>query len=135
MSFVACVFSAMNRRCQSLSPAPILKGDGQRGQPTQVAHDAPGNGVTRHIEPRIRHPPQQRREGDVPFQTGKWRSYRYFVDKGISPLGEETQAYFSRLTNPMVVYLQRRANFDLSPVHKLPVVLRSLNAVIKRVSL
>ncbi len=47
--------------------------------------------------------------------------YRYFVDKGISPLGEETSAFFSRLTNLVVICLQRRANSDISPVHKLPV--------------
>ncbi len=47
--------------------------------------------------------------------------YRYFVDKGISPLGEEPRAFFSRLTSPIFICLQRRANSDSSPVHKLPV--------------
>jgi hypothetical protein len=47
--------------------------------------------------------------------------YRYFVDKGISPLGEETNTFFSHLTSPLVICLQRRANSDISPVHKLRV--------------
>ncbi len=42
------------------------------------------------------------------------RVYRYFVGKGISPLGKGTQAFFSLLTNSMTVCLQRRANADLS---------------------
>jgi hypothetical protein len=59
---------------------------------------------------------------------------RYFVDKGISPLGEETRAFFSHLTSPVFICLQRKANSDISPVHKLPgcclpITIRSLAQV------
>ena len=47
--------------------------------------------------------------------------YRYFVDKGTHPLGEETRAFFSPLTSPVAVCLQQRANTDLPSVHKLAV--------------
>jgi hypothetical protein len=53
-------------------------------------------------------------------KTGVLATYQYFVDKGISPLGEETSAFFSRLTSPVVICLQWRAISDISPVHKLP---------------
>jgi len=46
--------------------------------------------------------------------------YRYFVAKGISALGEEISAFFSRLRSPTFICLQQRASSDISPVHKLP---------------
>src|SRR5262249_50048707 len=55
------------------SPAPVallfLKGNWQGRQSTHVATDAPSDGITGHTQPQIRHPPEQSREGDVPFQA------------------------------------------------------------------
>ncbi len=67
----------------------------------------------RLITIHLKETPMKKSIVELTTEHCKELSYRYFVDKGISPLEKETKPFFSRLTNPLVVCFHRKVNSDL----------------------
>jgi hypothetical protein len=64
MSFSFPFFSHVENKAE-------LKGDREVSKPTDVKRSIPAHGFTRHGKAHIRHAPQERGEGDIPFQPSK----------------------------------------------------------------